>query len=67
MAPALQDHTGVARAALTGAHDFGGNELHVGHGDFGGVRGTTQLHLFELRVVDPFLHLVVSLLDPTEL
>jgi hypothetical protein len=64
----LSRHAGAKSAlALTGAHGLGGDELHVGHGNLGGVRGAAQLHLFELGVVDPFLHLIVRLLDPTEL
>jgi hypothetical protein len=32
--------------ALAAPHDFGGHELHVGHGGLGGGGGSAQLHLF---------------------
>ena len=53
--------------ALAAPHDFRGDKLHVGHARLGGGGGSAQLHLFELRIVDPLLHLVVRLLDAPEL
>jgi hypothetical protein len=53
--------------ALAAPHDFRGYELHVGHARFGAVRRAAQLHLFELRVVDSLLHVIVGFLDTPEL
>jgi hypothetical protein len=60
---------GVAKStlALAAPHDFGGHKLHFGHARLTAVRRTTEFYLFKLGVVLAFLHLIVSLLNTTEL
>ena len=60
---------GVAQGALAleAPHHLGGHELHVGHARFGAVRRAAQLHLFELGIMHPFLHLIVGLLNAPEM